>query len=246
MAIVELKIKSTPYTYILEWTKYNKRYIGARWAAGCHPDDLWNKYFTSSQYVHDFVRQYGSPDIILIDKVFSTAKKAMEREQELQKKFDVRHNETFLNKAIAGIFDFSDPQIRKKMSDAKKGKKHTLEWIEWVTEFHRTRKRSPETYTKISKALTGKKLSPEHCQKIGKLKIGNKNRLGLLHTEKTKEIIRSKKLGQKHSEETKKRMEATHRARNVEVFTCPHCNKSGRGTAMFQYHFNNCKKAYKS
>ena len=101
MTIKKLQTRSTPYTYILEWTEQGKRYIGARWAAGCHPDDLWSSYFTSSEYVDDFVKKYGQPDIILIDKVFSNAIDAMEREQELQYKFDVRHNDAFLNKAVA-------------------------------------------------------------------------------------------------------------------------------------------------
>lgn len=60
MLVSKLKIKSTPYTYILEWTSQNKRYIGARWAAGCHPSDLWNEYFTSSKYVGEFVKKYGA------------------------------------------------------------------------------------------------------------------------------------------------------------------------------------------
>jgi hypothetical protein len=48
----------TPYTYLIGWSHLNKWYYGRRTAKGCHPSELWVKYFTSSKSVkprfHEF------------------------------------------------------------------------------------------------------------------------------------------------------------------------------------------------
>lgn len=51
-----------PYVYII-WNKTTKqKYIGVRYAKGCHPSDLWKKYFTSSSLVHKLIAQFGLDD----------------------------------------------------------------------------------------------------------------------------------------------------------------------------------------
>jgi len=242
MNTANLKIQSTPYTYILEWTKQGKRYIGARWAAGCHPEDLWSSYFTSSKYVAEFVKEFGEPDIILIDKIFTTPMDAMTREQELQKQFDVRHNDTFLNKAIAGVYDHADPEIRKRMSDSHRWKKHSPEWITWVTEFHRNRPRSAETNKRISEALTGKKWSEDQHKNFSATRRGvPSGRKGIPISEAHKAKNRIAMLGKKHSQETKRLMSADRAGKKFPIVECPHCGKTGGAPAMGQWHFNNCK-----
>jgi len=73
-------------------------------------------------------------------------------------------------------------------------------------------KRSKETCTKISKALTGKSLSQEHRKKIGNAKLGNTYRLGSKASDETKEKLRTSHLGHVPSAETLLRMSETHRA----------------------------------
>jgi hypothetical protein len=127
------------------------------------------------------------------------------------------------------------------MSEAKKGKKQSAEWIEWVTEFHRTRKRSAETNARISASLTGKKLSEEHKQKNRIAALGHR------HLQKTKQLMSDQRkgnkfrLGTKHSEETKKLMSEQRKGRVHSIVVCPHCQKSGGSTSMPRWHFNNCK-----
>ena len=55
---------STPYTYLLGWSEHNTWYYGVRYAKGCHPSDIWKKYFTSSKHVKNFVKMHGDPDVI--------------------------------------------------------------------------------------------------------------------------------------------------------------------------------------
>ena len=62
----------TPYTYLIGWSKLNIWYYGVRFAKGCHPSDLWIKYFTSSRIVKRFVLDNGPPDMISIDRVFNS------------------------------------------------------------------------------------------------------------------------------------------------------------------------------
>ncbi len=242
MGVVNLNIESTPYTYILEWTKYNKRYIGARWGKGCHPQDLWKSYFTSSNYVDEFVKEFGPPDIILIDKIFDNADDARKREIFLLTEFDIKNNESFLNKAIGGYFDFNDPAIRKKMKDSHIGNKASPKWVAWVTEFHRTRIRKPETNEKISKALTGKKASEKTRKKISLAKKGvpsvlKGKKLPPEHVEK----LREGRLGKLHSEETKQAMGRDRKGKSFKKVVCPHCKKIGGVTGMKRWHFNQCK-----
>jgi hypothetical protein len=40
-----------PYTYLLHFRPSNQFYYGVRWAKGCHPDEFWTTYFTSSSRI---------------------------------------------------------------------------------------------------------------------------------------------------------------------------------------------------
>lgn len=242
MNVLYINKSSTPYTYILEWTKYNKRYIGARWAANCSPDDLFKTYFTSSNYVAEFIEKYGNPDIVLIDKIFTNAKDAREREIELLTKFDIKNNDNFLNKAIGGLFDFNDNVIRKKMRNAQLGKKLTLVTKEKIGLASKNRIRKKETYEKLSKTLTGRKLSKEHCLSISLAKKGvTTKRIYLPLSNEQKQRLRTLMTGLKHSEETKLKMSDSRKNKKFPIVECPHCGKIGGKAAMHQWHFNNCK-----
>ena len=60
----------TPYTYLIKWSSTNMKYYGVRYAKNCHPNDLWTSYFTSSDYVEEYRKIHGEPDIIQIRKIF--------------------------------------------------------------------------------------------------------------------------------------------------------------------------------
>lgn len=97
----------TPYVYLLGWSCLNKWYVGARHAhtykclyeSGCHPDELWNTYFTSSKYVKQFCRENGDPDIRIILREFpDNASLALAYESDLINTFSLHENDHFLNK----------------------------------------------------------------------------------------------------------------------------------------------------
>jgi hypothetical protein len=113
--------------------------------------------------------------------------------------------------------------------------------------------RHPETRNKISASLKrsyetgkrkkwnlGKKMPIEYGEKISKAKQGmvgtNK---GIPMSESQKEKIRNTLLGHEVTQSTKNKISQT--LLNKPILTCPHCDKSSRGTSFKVYHFENCK-----
>ena len=88
-----------PYTYLIGWSKYNKWYYGVRFSKNCHPNDLWKKYFTSSEYVKDFRKTYGEPDIIEVRKIFDTNEKARNWEAKVIQRMNIVESENWLNRS---------------------------------------------------------------------------------------------------------------------------------------------------
>jgi len=97
----------TPYVYLLGWSCLNTWYVGVRHArsynclyeSGCHPDELWETYFTSSKYVKQFCQENGDPDIKIILKKFpGNARLALDWESNFINSFSLHKNSHFLNK----------------------------------------------------------------------------------------------------------------------------------------------------
>lgn len=113
-----------PYTYLIGWTKYNIWYYGARWAKGCHPNDLWVTYFTSSKEVKKYRKLYGEPDIVEIRRISDCGKKIRLWEEKVQRRLNVVKNSKWLNKQYGGVKFCSDgdPETGRRISNSLKGK----------------------------------------------------------------------------------------------------------------------------
>lgn len=94
-----------PFTYIIGWSKHKKFYYGSKYAQGCQPADLWESYFTSSEYVKDFRKENGEPDIIRIHRTFSDKDSCVAFEHKYLTKIDAKNHPLFLNKSN-GAKDF--------------------------------------------------------------------------------------------------------------------------------------------
>lgn len=115
----------TPYTYLIGWSRLNTWYYGVRYAlktkclyeSGCHPDDLWVTYFSSSKHVKRFVDLHGDPDIIEVRKKFPASSKtpsnneinelasrALLWEEVVLTRIDAVNNPSWLNKNVAGDY----------------------------------------------------------------------------------------------------------------------------------------------
>ena len=105
-------------------------------------------------------------------------------------------------------------EIKKKISDAKRGKKHSAETIMKMREVQKGKIISPEQKNKIRKTLQGNvpwnknnggyKISEEgkRNMRAGAIERFKKNP----HSEETKEKIRLTNRGQKRSDETKRKL----------------------------------------
>lgn len=132
---------------------------------------------------------------------------------------------------------------REKIGNSNRGKKRSEEFSEKQRN-RKGEKRSAETCANISKSksgeknpLFGKKLSEEH-----KKKIGEANSIALTGrklSEEHKNSISEALKGHSVSEETKLKLKNKFKERPILI--CPYCNKEGRGGAMVQWHFDNCK-----
>jgi hypothetical protein len=123
---------TTPYTYRIGWSKINRHYYGVRYANGCHPDDFWVSYFTSSEFVKEIRSIHGEPDIIQIRKVFDCPNKAYDWETKVLKRGRFSKNPKWINKSdnngrFSHIGSTFTEEHRKKLSNAKRGKKISAE-----------------------------------------------------------------------------------------------------------------------
>lgn len=96
----------TPYVYFIKNKTTKMKYIGVRYAKGCHPDDLWKTYFTSSSLIKTLIDVYGKEDfyIKVIHKYPNCPDKAIIREA---KYFCfIKNREDYLNLCFSsGIID---------------------------------------------------------------------------------------------------------------------------------------------
>lgn len=146
----------TPYTYFIHRSTQNISYYGVRFAtksnclyeSGCHPDDFWVTYFTSSKIVKDHIQKHGQPDITQIDKTFTNNNDARNYEHSVLTFLDVRNNKLWLNKSTGKCLETSGPKSeehKRKISISQLGVKRGP-----PTDEHRQ---------KISRANKGKKVS---------------------------------------------------------------------------------------
>lgn len=109
------------YTYLIGWSKMNRWYYGCRYAKNCTPTDLWKTYFTSSNYVKNFRKDHGDPDIMQIRRVFDSKDKCIEWENKVLQKMNVIKEEKWLNKTNnRAIIIENKEQWKKNMTGVKK------------------------------------------------------------------------------------------------------------------------------
>lgn len=166
------------YTYFLKWSD-GKMYYGCRYAKGCDPSDLWESYFTSSEYIPK-----ETPTVIKVTRVFGeNVSDCRNHESRFLKKVGAVKSDMWYNRTDIDNFYNDKPhsdKTKQKISDSLLGIKY-----------------SEERNKKVSDSLRGRTLSEEHRKNIAKATSG---RIGGMtdkkHTNATKK---------KMSESAKKR-----------------------------------------
>lgn len=215
----------TPYCYLIGWSKLNKFYYGVRYSkknnciykTGCHPKDLWVKYFTSSHYVTELRESFGEPDIIEVRRTFLTAEKAIKWEKKVLSKI-LAKSDRFINKNVAGSVIYDDI-VRKKIGEASKRRIVADSTRIKMSEAGKGRKRSEETKRKISETMKAVRLSEEYRHKIAGRKL----------SEETKRKISESQKGKKLSEEHKCKISESQKGKTVSSETGRKISESNKG-----------------
>lgn len=152
-----------PYTYYIYNTITKEHYYGVRFAKNCHPNELWNTYFTSSKKVHKLINFYGKDSFIFeIRKIFSDKQSAINWENKVLRRMKVLDKPNWLNMTTnKAILLPNDKQIEiyKKISKTLKGKKKSVTHVENMKKSrqNRTETQKKLTFIKQSNAHKGKK-----------------------------------------------------------------------------------------
>jgi hypothetical protein len=88
-----------PYTYLIRFKPTLQLYYGAKTAKGCHPDQLWIKYFTSSKVVKRLIKEYGKDAFEIVHiKLHETKEDALKWEELYLTSVDAGYNREYLNR----------------------------------------------------------------------------------------------------------------------------------------------------
>lgn len=170
-----------PFTYLIGWTEHNLWYYGVRFAKGCNPDDLWTRYFTSSEVVFNTRIVLGEPDVVQVRKQFLTEVDAKRWEDNVLSSIPKDKRQHWLNQTFSSFRGvvFTET-IRKRIGEKSKG-----------------RECKTETRDKISKSMKGIKRSEETRLKNSESRnkvIAQQGNAGLasMHSEEVKQKVREK------------------------------------------------------
>ena len=110
---------TTPFVYLIGWPDQNCFYIGVRTAKGCHPSDMWVRYFTSSVAVHQHASKYGPPPVIDIISTHDTARSAIDAESSLLRHNKVNRLNNFMNISAGRAFSHTPEQNARRAASLK-------------------------------------------------------------------------------------------------------------------------------
>lgn len=152
-----------PFTYIIGWSKHKKFYYGAKYAQGCQPSDLWESYFTSSEYVKEFRKKFGEPDIIKIHKIFDDKDSCVMFETQYLSRIDAKNHPSFLNKSngkknFGGVQNHSEVTKTKIKNAMKEIAKNDIEFSKKMSE--------------AGKKIQGKRKTEQHKANMSKARKG--------------------------------------------------------------------------
>ena len=246
-----------PFTYLIGWSKMNKFYYGVRYAAGCHPDELWTVYFTSSGLVKELRSEHGEPDIVNIRKTFDTVREARDWEERVLKRMKVVIREDFINQndrmAPPIRYGKRDASVGVKISAALKGKpkskQHRANLSKAISKYFDThdghnlgKSMSEEAKQKLREKNTGKKANSNTKQKMSANHKSKQSGFVFVQSEEAKQKIRNARATQIITDEHKLNISIANKGKPKAKITCPYCFKEGGIGAMKRWHFDNCKE----
>jgi hypothetical protein len=240
------------FTYLIGWSAHNIWYYGRRTAFGCSPDDIWNTYFTSSEYVSIFRGQYGEPDIIQVRKVFGEDYQSCEQwETKVLTRINAAAREDFLNK-------HNNSATTTNRAPAFNSDQQFIGLVEcdhpgWGSQFYGINK-----FKDLSKWGEAGRAKAKEKAALGIHPLQIKSQNGTHHLvsghpsrarldQHQRDLVASGLhywKSEEHKTITGKRNSMLIREGKHpfgKQVTCPHCGKTGQKAAMYRFHFNKCR-----
>ena len=244
-----------PYTYLIKHRPTGRVYYGVR-TANTVPaqEDIWNRYFTSSNTVKQLVEETGADSFDYeVRREFDTVEQAITWETGVLRRMRVLEKEEWINANVAGYIVLNEASRKK------------------ISEYHRGKPKSDEHRAKIAAAIIGVKREPrdeEYRSKMSAAKSGSGNGMygrkhsaetlakmssamkgkpshqkGKPRTEEQKQKQREKMLGRNQDPEVVVRRAATLRSKKSkrDRKICEHCGKDIAVNIYARYHGDRCK-----
>jgi hypothetical protein len=185
-----------PFTYLIKHVPTNRYYYGVKFEKGCHPNDFWTKYFTSSKKVKGLIKRYGKKSFIFeIRKTFKTQQQARNWENKVLRRMKVIHRDDFLNETDNIS---TNPKVLSK--SLKKLYKHTKHHRIGKKQTEETKRKMSISKMGIKNPRYGKKHSKAFLRFLSKISSGKNNPM---YGRKGKN---SPVYGRKHSKKTIQKM----------------------------------------
>ncbi len=264
-------MKNKPYTYLVGWSKLGFWYYGVRYSKNCFPSDLWVSYFTSSNTVKKFRKQFGEPDVVEIRRVFEDRATAIDWERRVIKKIGAVNSETWLNRTDNKAIHPDDAYRGAKQ---KKPNRKRLEAVEKerrrIAAIADGRASRLNTEDSVLKRIAANKeriasMSPEERAGLSAAMNAPAARAASLNTrianlnnmspEDRKSEKQRRSTAAKLGKDTSTYSAAEDHDRNAKISAskkesnpnfksvceCPNCGKRGQYAALKRWHFDACK-----
>lgn len=140
-----------PFTYLLTHRPTGRRYYGVRYAKGCHPDQLWSLYYSSSKIVKLLIEKYGVDSFDYeIRKTFNTREAALDWEHRVLQRLKPYHKKEWIN-LHNGTSCYPEAQLR--------GARSKKPWRE--DDPRRTARQNDERWKQIGRENLKRAITPE-------------------------------------------------------------------------------------
>lgn len=233
---------------------------GVKYKRGCHPDDLWTTYHTSSRYVKKFRKEHGEPDVIEVRRTFDCVEQAQDWESKVIERMDAVKSKRWLNKKNPkGKFyntGYSTNESRMKTSKSMAARRENNPelWSNqkkviselWKTDDYKIKQQvSRQAYWSIpeNRELRSdiQKETQNRNEVKAKISESNKKSWADPNSDQRKEELSHRMLGDNNpSKRVAVREKQRQKALNREKRTCPHCGKTCSINVYVRWHGEMC------
>ena len=235
------------YTYLIKFKPTGQFYYGSRCAKGCHPDEFWISYFTSSKLVHEMIEKYGKNSFEFeIRATFPNCPRdAQDWERKVLRRMSVCGRQDFLNKhngCVPVLSGWKNPFFGKKHSEETRQKMRKQK-----RKSSARKKISNELREKLSLARKGKSyvhLYGEEKSNVIKRKLSRCGIDNPMFGRSRPEIAGD--LNPSKSDDVKEKLRSSKLERDLEKILCNVCERSFDVANFTKSHGEKCWRSERS